>query len=93
MTYIFLTLIKVYWFLIPASNRKKCIFKKSCSNYVFDKTKNGGFIAGLKAFKFRHQNCRNGFELFKNPITGETQMILPNMQVIGEEKIAERFRK
>ena len=91
MKHLILIVIQLYWKLIPARNRRRCIFKKSCSNYVFDTTKKEGFYKGIKALKFRYQNCRSGFELFKNPVINETRMILCSKIVIDSSEIAERF--
>ena len=91
MKYLLLFVIKMYWKIIPASKRKKCIFKKSCSNYVFEITQKEGFINGLKAFKFRYQNCRGNFVVFQNPIIDKIQMILPSQMIIEREEIAERL--
>ncbi|WP_422090970.1 membrane protein insertion efficiency factor YidD [Tenacibaculum ovolyticum] len=83
--------IKVYWFLKPKDKNPCCIFRKSCSHYVYDKTKTGGFIIGFKALRFRTKNCKHGFELFINPISKKTEMILPDKSVIDEHNIAERL--
>nr|WP_291871051.1 membrane protein insertion efficiency factor YidD [Maribacter sp.] len=85
--------IKIYWLLMPKSKRKKCIFRTSCSNYVFKITAKGGLWKGLKALKFRYVNCRHGYQLFKNPINNKIHLILPNREVINEENIAERLLK
>lgn len=81
----------MYWKCIPAFKRKKCIFKKSCSNYVFEVTQKEGFIKGLKAFIFRYENCNGNFQIFKNPINNKIQMILPTQIIIESEEIAERL--
>jgi len=91
MKYLLLFVIKMYWKIIPASKRKKCIFKKSCSKYVFEITQKEGFINGLKAFQFRYKNCRGNFAIFKNPVTNKIQMILPSQIIIDREEIAERL--
>ena len=91
MNHLILFAIKIYWNIIPPSKRKKCIFKKSCSNYVFEITQKEGFINGLKAFKFRYQNCRGNFVVFQNPIIDKIQMILPSQMIIEREEIAERL--
>lgn len=83
----------MYWKTIPPSKRKKCIFKKSCSNYVFETTQKEGFINGLKTFWFRYKNCRGNFTVFKNPINDKIQMILPSQIIIDQEEIAERLIK
>lgn len=84
-------MIQLYWKFIPASKRKKCIFRISCSTYIYQETKSKGFIGGVKAFRYRYQNCRNGFSTFTNPVDGTTQMLLPNHDVLKEDEIAERF--
>lgn len=91
MKYLILFVIQMYWKFIPQSKRKKCIFKKSCSNYVFEETSEKGFINGLKAFQFRYKNCRGNFEIFKNPVNDQLQMILPSQVIIGKEEIADRL--
>jgi len=89
--YLLILPIKIYWFLIPKSKRRKCIFRKSCSRYVFDKTINEGIISGLEALKYRYNNCRGGFHIFENPITKQIQIILPNNCVLEEYEISKRF--
>jgi putative component of membrane protein insertase Oxa1/YidC/SpoIIIJ protein YidD len=91
MKNIILFIIQIYWNIIPKSKRKKCIFKISCSNYVFEITKKQGYIAGLKAFRFRYRNCRGGFEIFNNPINHKIQLILPSKVIIDCDEIAERL--
>ncbi|GAA3749650.1 MULTISPECIES: membrane protein insertion efficiency factor YidD [Flavobacterium] len=91
MKYIILLIIRCYWLLIPQSKRRKCIFKKSCSNYVFEISQKDGFIKGIKAFQFRFQNCRGNFSIFKNPIDNKIQMILPSQLIIDKEEIADRL--
>lgn len=91
MKYLILFIIHLYWLFKPKNAKPKCIFKKSCSNYVYDITKKQGFIKGLNAFNFRFKNCRSGFEIFKNPITNEIQILLPTNLIIGRNEIAERL--
>jgi uncharacterized protein len=84
-------LIRLYWRLIPASKRKQCIFRKSCSQFVFDTTYQQGALEGLKAFRYRYNNCRGGYETFRSPVNGKMQMILPDGIVIDEKEIAVRL--
>jgi len=92
MKNLLLLLIKIYWRTVPPSKRRKCIFRTSCSGYVYEKTMANGFFSGLKALKYRFQNCRSGACLIENP-TGETYIILPNHQILNESEISERFIK
>lgn len=91
MKLILLLIIRCYWILIPQSKRRKCIFKKSCSHYVFETTQKEGLIKGLKAFHFRYKNCRGNFSIFKNPINNKIQMILPSQLIINREEISDRL--
>lgn len=93
MRNLLLFVIRMYWLLIPKHNRRKCIFRKSCSHFVYDTTHEKGLKEGLKAFRFRFENCRGGFEIFQNPITHEVQMLLPSMIVIDSSEVAERLIK
>ncbi|NVN18027.1 membrane protein insertion efficiency factor YidD [Muricauda sp. HICW] len=85
--------IRLYWYFIPKSKRRCCIFRESCSQYVYRITSKNGFVHGLKAFRFRYSNCRGGCGIFTNPITQETQLILPNGEVLSENQIAKRLLK
>lgn len=93
MKYIILLVIRLYWCLKPKHSNPKCIFKKSCSHYVFEITKEQGFLKGLSALYFRYKNCRYGYEIFKNPVTNEMQMLLPNKVILNNKEIAERLLK
>lgn len=77
---------------MPPEKRRKCIFRKSCSKHVYEITTNEGFVAGLNAFIYRFKNCRSGAYILESP-SGETQIILPNQQILNEIEISERFIK
>ncbi|MDI9310437.1 MAG: membrane protein insertion efficiency factor YidD [Limnohabitans sp.] len=91
MKHLILLIIRLYWLTKPKNRRPKCIFRQSCSNFVYEETLQNGFLKGLKAFHYRFKNCRSGFEIFKNPTSNKIQMILPSKKVIEEEEIAERL--
>jgi hypothetical protein len=92
MKNLLILLIKLYWRIVPPSKRRKCIFRTSCSKYVYAETRASGFISGLKALKYRFKNCRSGAYIIETP-TGEIQIILPNQQILHETEISERFIK
>jgi len=83
-----LLIIKIYWLIIPASKRKHCIFKESCSRYVFRNTQEQGLIQGLKALNFRYKNCRPGYQLME--LDNEVIMISKNNMAFSENEIASR---
>ncbi|MFO7720471.1 MAG: membrane protein insertion efficiency factor YidD [Gillisia sp.] len=91
MKQLFLLCIRMYWKWVPLPQRGPCLFSTTCSHHIYDQTAAHGFLAGIKAFLFRYKNCRGGFSMFKNPLTGKTQMILRSNKIIGEDEIAPRF--
>jgi len=91
MKYILLFIIKVYWKIIPELKRGKCIYRRSCSHYVFDTTMERGLIEGLKALNYRFRTCNQYFQLYKNPMTSRTEGILSNGDTLTENEIADRL--
>ena len=73
MKFLLLTIIKVYWKLIPAKKRRRCLFSESCSNYVYRKTTEKGFSQGFKALKLRFHDCRSGYQYIE--LKGEIHLI------------------
>ena len=71
MKFILLKIIQLYWYLIPETKRRKCIFEKSCSNHVYDELKQNGLKNGLKALTFRIRNCQPEFDVFTDYKTGQ----------------------
>jgi uncharacterized protein len=92
MSFIFLKLIEIYWLLIPQAKRKNCLFHESCSRYVYRTLKGEGFLKGLKAFKFRFQNCRPEYEIIK---IDDSAIILQFLDgtVLQQEHISENIIK
>lgn len=74
--------IEIYWRLIPKSKRRKCLFKTSCSNYVYNKTKSKGLISGIKALKFRVENCNNYYTIIE---INEEKMLISSKQIMFKE--------
>jgi putative component of membrane protein insertase Oxa1/YidC/SpoIIIJ protein YidD len=66
MKFLILGIIQLYWLLIPEKRRRNCIFKISCSRYVYSQTKYFGFIAGLTGAKNRFYQCRPGYKVIRN---------------------------
>jgi putative component of membrane protein insertase Oxa1/YidC/SpoIIIJ protein YidD len=91
MKQVLLLIIHCYWRLIPEEKRRCCVFKKSCSNYVFEITKQDGFLAGAKALLFRYNNCRGEFTFFKNPLTLRTQVVLKSGVIVEDYELSENI--
>lgn len=81
--------IRIYRVLIPESIRPKCLFKESCSKHIFRIAKEKGFIAGIKALRYRFKNCRPNYYLIEN--NGKKLLITAQNEVIEEEFIDERI--
>jgi len=88
-------IIRLYQTFIPKRFRGKCLFKESCSNYVYRITKEDGLKAGIVAFRFRFHNCRPDYSLFENG--KEILLITVTGEVIEEcfidEKLLSQHKK
>ena len=91
MKFLLLGLIKSYWYLIPPKKRNKCLFKKSCSHYVFDIAKKDGLLKGLKALYFRFKHCRPGYYVINNK--EEKLLISARNEVFKTTEINNRILK
>lgn len=89
MKFLFLTIIRLYQAFAPESIRSKCLYKESCSNYVFRITKDIGFKAGINAFIHRIKNCKPGYYIIEEK--GKLLLITINNEVIEEKDIDERI--
>ena len=76
---------------IPRERRRKCIFRHSCSKYVFDVTKHEGFRAGSTALLLRMRTCNVHFDIITDYKSGERKMYLKGGVVVDETEIAERM--
>ena len=89
MRWSFLFLIKLYWKVFPEKKRRCCLFKETCSQYVYRHTAEGGFFKGANALKQRLKKCRQGYQLYSG-LQG-FEMELADGSVIKEEEIAPRL--
>ena len=91
MKFIILLAIRLYWNFIPASKRRSCIFRESCSKYVYRIAKEKGFLGGLNAFAKRYKQCRPGYQITSSSLSEETVMILCDGSVIENTEIADHL--
>jgi uncharacterized protein len=89
MKNLFLILLKIYQIFIPKRFRHKCLFKESCSNYVFRLTKENGFSAGINALRYRIHNCNPKYFIIENK--GRILLITAQYQVIEEGFISKQI--
>lgn len=93
MKYFLLLAIECYWLIVPARKRRTCLFKKSCSDFVYENTLKHGFFIGLKALRYRYKNCRSGYTIFINAQNGSLKIILPNNDIIAQDDISNAILK
>jgi len=85
----FLILIKLYWEIMPESKRRSCLFKETCSHYVYRTTVEDGFFEGVGALRQRIKKCRKGFKLYSSLSGFEIE--LADGSVIKEDEISPRL--
>ena len=91
MKFFLLMIIKLYWLLIPESKRRRCLFKTSCSNYVYEKTQKGGLFSGLVALKFRVNNCNQHYTIME--LDDQKILITKNNIIFNEQEINQSILK
>jgi hypothetical protein len=85
MKHLLLIAIKLYWKYITESKRRKCLFKESCSNYVYKKTNEEGLVSGLKALQFRIHNCNSNYNIIE--VDNKKLLISSTYLVLNESEI------
>lgn len=91
MKYVVLTLIQIYWLIIPESKRKNCLHCESCSRFVYRKTESNGLKSGLWAFCNRYRSCRPGYEVIKLEPENRVLMKLVTGEILQEEEISKNI--
>ncbi|MGE9313293.1 membrane protein insertion efficiency factor YidD [Niabella sp. CJ426] len=77
MRYFLLFIIRLYW-LIPKKSRRRCLFKETCSQYVYRISRQKGLNAGIAALRDRRKKCRPGFYYINSDfVRMADQSILP----------------
>lgn len=82
LTQICKTGIRLYWYFIPKEKRTVCLYKDHCSQYVFNEFDSSGFVAGVKALKYRYDNCNRHYTFFLD--SGELLIKTNGGEVIHE---------
>jgi len=85
MKFLILLAIRIYWW-IPTKLHQRCIFRETCSHYVYRIASKHGFWAGIMAFKERNDLCRPGYIVYKS--LGRYYMKTANGTIIEEKDIA-----
>ena len=85
MQKLLLMAIRIYW-KIPTRLHEKCIFRESCSHYVYRMAKEHGFKAGIKALRERNDLCRPGYVVYCSE--GRYYLQTASGRIIDEKDIA-----
>ena len=81
--------IKFYQTFIPKKFRGECLFKESCSNFVYRVTKEEGLKCGINAFMYRYRNCRPDYHISEE--NGKVFLITVENEVVEESLIDKRI--
>ena len=89
MKNLFLIVLTIYQFSIPKRFRRKCLFKESCSHYVYRRTKEDGFSAGISALRYRIHNCKTNYFITEN--NGKILLVTTRYEVIEEDFLSQKI--
>lgn len=89
MKWAFLIAIKLYWMAFSEKKNAKCLFKETCSHFVYRQTEEGGFLKGVEALWHRFKKCRKGYQLYSGLNGFEIE--LADGSIIPEGEIAPRL--
>lgn len=89
MKYLLLLVIRIYQTFIPKKFRGECLFKESCSNFVYRVTKEKGLKGGINAFMYRFRNCRSDYYISEE--NGKLSLITVENEVVEESLLDERI--
>lgn len=76
---------------MPRNRRRKCLFKTSCSHYVYEQTKKKDLQAGLRALYFRIKNCNSQYQIIE--VGGEKILITKTNKIFREKELSEYILK
>jgi uncharacterized protein len=87
MKWILLKSIEFYWRYVPDSLKGICLFRESCSRYVYRSLKDNGFKEGYRALKYRFDVCRMPFSIEEDSHAKRTVLHLCNGDCVDEMSI------
>jgi putative component of membrane protein insertase Oxa1/YidC/SpoIIIJ protein YidD len=79
--------IRAYWALWPRRFRRGCLYRETCSRYVYRVTDEIGFVAGLRALSHRVRTCRPGYAVSTDK--GEFGLALRDGSFLQRNLVAE----
>ncbi len=91
MKWTILFVIRLYW-LIPKRYKRSCLFKVSCSNFVYKSAQERGFLCGISAYLTRKKQFRPGYQIIISKSIGN-QIKLVDGCFISENEVSSKVRK
>ena|ERR1035437_9149170 len=91
MKWILIIVIRSYWKFLPKRIRRSCLFKETCSQYVYKQTVEYGFFGGMRALENRIRKCRKGYTIYNGK--NGFEMKLADGSIIYEEEISPNLLK
>jgi putative component of membrane protein insertase Oxa1/YidC/SpoIIIJ protein YidD len=73
--------IRLYWAVWPPRWRRSCLYRESCSRYVYRAASEAGLAAGLRALRERFRSCRPGYGILRHG--GEAWLVLADGSVLS----------
>jgi putative component of membrane protein insertase Oxa1/YidC/SpoIIIJ protein YidD len=89
MKYVLLIIIWIYWRIIPEKKRRRCLFKESCSCFVYRITATKGAKEGILALNERFHQCRSGYKLLQSK--NNIELHLKDGTVIKGDEISQNL--
>lgn len=64
MRWLLMLPIVVYWYCVPQLVKSRsCLFKETCSRFVYRTARENGLVAGVRALRERYSQCRPGYSV------------------------------
>lgn len=95
MKYLIIWAILLYQRVAPTSLRERCIFKKSCSNYVLEGAQEKGVFEAFRRLRERIKRCKPGYTPIDTGIAGHNDLFLLKLSdgtILEEAELSERLR-
>jgi hypothetical protein len=73
--------IRLYWAVWPGRWRRGCLYRESCSRYVYRVAREAGLAGGLRALRERYRSCRPGYGVLRR--YGEAWLVLADGSVLS----------
>ncbi|WP_367648144.1 membrane protein insertion efficiency factor YidD [Ruegeria arenilitoris] len=88
--------ILIYQRVAPTSLRERCLFKKSCSNYVLEGAREKGTFEAFRRLRERIRRCRPGYAPIDTSIAGHNDLFLLKLSdgsFLEEAELSERLKR